>query len=102
MSFALGVNMKTVASANRLWIAYAAMASLFVACYWAFHFVRYNLDDFPTKASVERTIGLFLVADWIVLLLFSVVELLRRQRVGVYGLATTFLFFLMLALPAMS
>ena len=94
--------MKIVAFATRVWIAYAAMASLFVACYWAFHIVRYNFDDFPTKGSVERTIALFLFADLVVLLLFSVVELLRRQRVGVYGLATTFLFFLMLLLPAMS
>jgi len=94
--------MKAVARATREWIAYAAMTSLFVACFWAFHIVRYNLEDIPAKAGAERAIALFLFADWIVLLLFSVVALLRRRRVGVYGLATTLLFLLMLLLPAMS
>jgi hypothetical protein len=94
--------MKAVASATRAWIAYAAMTSLFVACYWAFHIVRYDLTDIPARASVEVTIALVLFADWTLLLLFSVVGLLRRSRVGVYGLATTLLFLLMLLLPAMS
>ena len=94
--------MKPIARANRLWIAYAAMVFLFVVCYWGFHIVRDNLGGFPAKADVQLTIVLFLLADWVVLLLFSVVQLLRWQRVGAYGLATALMFLLMLLLPATS
>ena len=92
--------MKVVTNVTRTWMAYSAMTFLFVACYCALHIVRSNFVEIPARATIELPIALLLLADWMLLLLFSVVQLMRRHRIGIYSLATTLLFFLMLFLPA--
>ena len=94
--------MKPFTNVNRAWIGYTAMTFVFLASYSAFHIVHHTFVDITPRATLERPFGLLLLADWILLLLFSVIQLMRRHRIGIYSLATTLLFFLMLVLPAMS
>lgn len=79
------------------------MTFVFLASYSAFHIVHHTFVDITPRATLERPFGLLLLADWILLLLFSVIQLMRHHhRIGICSLATTLLFFLMLVLPATS